>query len=375
MLKVILLSIGIIFVSLPYVNAVTVDPNTANNGESRLSRFSSSCSHVNNLHSIIPDCFTRIYAEAMIPPERTFRTSDTNSIHVCQDLCAAEGVRCQSFSLGISPLGNGTCQLSAERISENAGRRPRGTIYDPDFNLYQRKENCGVDDPNDLTRPTGECGVEVAIRFESINLIFEITCRGNTANGTDVDFLEWWTSVDNDHIYKFGAKLEYVSRSIASTHAIANRWKQFWLNYNGWHNICAALQTNTDNGRSSQHNVHRWAVHTDDAKWARSNAIHVWLWQHKHRHLHKWSATTVSDDDIPFNTNVRCRCQAGLCLSISAALPRQIQLLPGHLSDVLVSNAIQRRTTASRPELVSSEQLRTKCAVDWSPAVNSQLLW
>lgn len=34
MLKVILLSIGIIFASLPYVNTVTVDPNTANNGES-----------------------------------------------------------------------------------------------------------------------------------------------------------------------------------------------------------------------------------------------------------------------------------------------------------------------------------------------------
>lgn len=39
MLKVILLSIGIIFASLPYVNTVTVDPNTANNGESILPAF------------------------------------------------------------------------------------------------------------------------------------------------------------------------------------------------------------------------------------------------------------------------------------------------------------------------------------------------
>lgn len=92
----------------------------------------------------------------MIPPERTFRTSDTNSVRVCQDLCAAEGERCQSFSLGISARGNGTCQLSGERISENAGRRPRGTLYDPDFNLYQRRANCEGNE-NDSTRPTGEC--------------------------------------------------------------------------------------------------------------------------------------------------------------------------------------------------------------------------
>lgn len=100
------------------------------------------------------DCFVRIYAEAMIPPERTFRTSDTSSVRLCQELCEAEGNRCQTFSLGISARGNGTCQLSGERISENAGRRPRGTLYDPDFNLYQRKVNCR-NDGNDVTGSTG----------------------------------------------------------------------------------------------------------------------------------------------------------------------------------------------------------------------------
>lgn len=104
----------------------------------------------------------------MIPPERTFRTSDTNSIGVCQGLCASEGIRCQSFSLGISARGNGTCQLSGDRISENAGRRPRGTIYDPDFNLYQRKVNCGTDDTNDLMRPTGD----QPFIFLSLNILF-----------------------------------------------------------------------------------------------------------------------------------------------------------------------------------------------------------
>lgn len=91
----------------------------------------------------------------MIPPDRTFRTSDTNSVQVCQDLCMAEGMRCQSFALGISSRGNGTCQLSGERIAENAARRPRNTIYDPDFNLYQRKINCGIQDNNDLPGSNG----------------------------------------------------------------------------------------------------------------------------------------------------------------------------------------------------------------------------
>lgn len=28
----------------------------------------------------------------------------------------------------------------------STGRRPAGTVYDPDFDIYQRKENCGIDD-------------------------------------------------------------------------------------------------------------------------------------------------------------------------------------------------------------------------------------
>lgn len=79
----------------------------------------------------------------MIPPTRVFRTSETSSIQMCKGQCIEEGMRCQSFALGISTLsGNGTCQLSSERVFENGGRRPRNTIYDPEFNLYQRIENC-----------------------------------------------------------------------------------------------------------------------------------------------------------------------------------------------------------------------------------------
>lgn len=96
------------------------------------------------------DCFSRLYREAMIPPNRVFRTSETSSLRICKDQCIAEGERCQSFSLGISTShGNGTCQLSSERVFENAGRRPRNTIYDPEFNLYQRIENCH--DDNDMS--------------------------------------------------------------------------------------------------------------------------------------------------------------------------------------------------------------------------------
>lgn len=83
----------------------------------------------------------------MIPPNRVFRNSETHSFLLCKNQCISEGIRCQSFALGISlENGNGTCQLSSERVFGSAGRRPRNTIYDPQFNLYQRKENCNDQD-------------------------------------------------------------------------------------------------------------------------------------------------------------------------------------------------------------------------------------
>lgn len=102
--------------------------------------------------SVAVECFTRIYEEAMLPRDRAFRTSETSSLQVCREQCMEEGKRCQSFALGISTQsgGNGTCQLSSDRIFENGGRRPRNTVYDPNFNLYQRKENCGINNNNDM---------------------------------------------------------------------------------------------------------------------------------------------------------------------------------------------------------------------------------
>lgn len=103
-------------------------------------------------------CFARIYKEAMIPSNRVFRTSETNSLQVCREQCMQEGKRCQSFALGINAQsgGNGTCQLSSERVFENAARRPRNTIYDPNFNLYQRKENCGINSSDMPPKIEGE---------------------------------------------------------------------------------------------------------------------------------------------------------------------------------------------------------------------------
>lgn len=80
----------------------------------------------------------------MIPFERTFRVVETNVIRECENFCRAEADRCQSFALGISPKGNGTCQLSGVRVDASSGRRPPGTVYDPDFDIYQRQLNCGV---------------------------------------------------------------------------------------------------------------------------------------------------------------------------------------------------------------------------------------
>ncbi|XP_065081067.1 uncharacterized protein LOC135703711 [Ochlerotatus camptorhynchus] len=86
------------------------------------------------------DCFERIALGAMLPFEKTFRNSDTNSLKICETLCLNDK-ECQTFSFGISGRGNGTCQLSAN-IIDATNSRPVGTIFDPDFDLYARKYNC-----------------------------------------------------------------------------------------------------------------------------------------------------------------------------------------------------------------------------------------
>ncbi|XP_055593416.1 uncharacterized protein LOC129744747 isoform X2 [Uranotaenia lowii] len=79
----------------------------------------------------------------MLPFEKTFRNSDTNSLKICETLCLNDK-ECQTFSFGISGRGNGTCQLSANLI-DATNSRPVGTIFDPDFDLYTRKYNCFLD--------------------------------------------------------------------------------------------------------------------------------------------------------------------------------------------------------------------------------------
>lgn len=101
------------------------------------------------------ECFT-VYKEAMIPPNRVFRNIETRLFLLCKNQCISEGMKCQSFALGISSEnGNGTCQLSSGRVFESTERRPRNTIYDPQFNLYQRNENCN-DQDKIVTPPKNE---------------------------------------------------------------------------------------------------------------------------------------------------------------------------------------------------------------------------
>ncbi|KFB44901.1 hypothetical protein ZHAS_00012813 [Anopheles sinensis] len=100
------------------------------------------------------DCFERIALGAMLPFEKTFRNSDTNSLKICETLCLNDK-ECQTFAFGISGRGNGTCQLSANTI-DATNSRPVGTIFDPDFDLYARKYNCFLDGPtNPPPRPGG----------------------------------------------------------------------------------------------------------------------------------------------------------------------------------------------------------------------------
>ncbi|XP_037050767.1 uncharacterized protein LOC119084803 [Bradysia coprophila] len=117
----------------------------------------------NQLISSKNDCFERIVLEAMIPFDRTFRTTDTNKKQICEKLCIAEGDKCQTYSLGISVKGNGTCQLSSNKIDLSTGRRPSGTLYDPDFDIYQRKENCGNYDTTSSPPLPGGFGPNIQI--------------------------------------------------------------------------------------------------------------------------------------------------------------------------------------------------------------------
>lgn len=144
-----------------------------------------------------------------------------------------------------------------------------------------------------------------------------LICRRNISN----DILQRWT-VDNNHVHESVTKLEHIQRSIASTHAIAwrqRRWR--WSNYSRWHNIVATIQTNSDNGGSTKHNVAGRSLHTVLDKWTRSSySVNIGVWQHKHRHLHKRSAATAPDDDVHVDAHVCGRGQTGLSVSISAAV-------------------------------------------------------
>ncbi|XP_050078960.1 uncharacterized protein LOC126565793 [Anopheles maculipalpis] len=103
------------------------------------------------------DCFERIALGAMLPFEKTFRNSDTNSLKICETLCLNDK-ECQTFAFGISGRGNGTCQLSANTIDATKSR-PVGTIFDPDFDLYARKYNCFLDGPTNPPPKPGGLGI------------------------------------------------------------------------------------------------------------------------------------------------------------------------------------------------------------------------
>jgi hypothetical protein len=45
------------------------------------------------------DCFERIALGAMLPFEKTFRNSDTNSLRICENICMMDK-KCNTFSFG-----------------------------------------------------------------------------------------------------------------------------------------------------------------------------------------------------------------------------------------------------------------------------------
>lgn len=114
---------------------------------------------------LFSDCFQRVVLEAMLPEDKVYRTTETNSVRACQDQCTGDGDRCQAFAIGISKAGNGTCQLAAEPAIESGERRPKGTVYDPSFDIYNRKKHCFP--VNDNVIPTG--GKSIFILFVTWN--------------------------------------------------------------------------------------------------------------------------------------------------------------------------------------------------------------
>lgn len=62
-------------------------------------------------------------------------------------------INCYKYIIRIHIRGNGTCQLSSEIIDATRSR-PIGTIFDPDFDIYARRNNC-FSDPQ-VPQPGGE---------------------------------------------------------------------------------------------------------------------------------------------------------------------------------------------------------------------------
>lgn len=86
----------------------------------------------------------------MLPQNWVIDVIETNAVNECERYCR-KNKNCRTFALGISFKGNGTCQLSGKEINKT-NTRPKGTIFDPDFDLYTQRLNCGIAN-DDIPQP------------------------------------------------------------------------------------------------------------------------------------------------------------------------------------------------------------------------------
>ncbi|CAH0551802.1 unnamed protein product [Brassicogethes aeneus] len=99
----------------------------------------------NQLNVVRNDCYERIAIGQRLNKDMVYKNfTSVNTVLACQLKCTEERDVCKSFSFGIGPKGNSTCEISTDVIKETVDFKPIGTVADVDFDLYIKKLGCKV---------------------------------------------------------------------------------------------------------------------------------------------------------------------------------------------------------------------------------------
>ncbi|CAH1984710.1 unnamed protein product [Acanthoscelides obtectus] len=90
------------------------------------------------------DCYEKSASGQRLGPKSVYRRFNCTIVDECKKACTKEKEACKSFSFGLSPKGNGTCELGTETVKETADLKPIGAINDTEFELYTKKLGCSL---------------------------------------------------------------------------------------------------------------------------------------------------------------------------------------------------------------------------------------